>query len=163
MSYNELTYYDKLPVEIQERMLLEQENQGNKRDPEIFRKNLRAGVSDGGFTWDETEDGFSFWEDIIAEWDLDVFFERYPKEEELLKKRFKELININIMSEMIKVKCINPTKHLKKGAIYFAKPIEVFQGNCLDRFNYGDRYLIKIHDHLILTVSPKRFELCKKK
>lgn len=94
-----MTYYDKLPSEIQQRMLLEQEKQGNKRNPEIFRKSLRAGVSDGGFAWDKTEDGFSFWELILAEWYLDVFFSRYPGEEVLLKKDTKTYPRIMEVSD----------------------------------------------------------------
>ena len=33
---NQITY-DKLPIEIQERMLLEQEKQGYGQNPEVFR------------------------------------------------------------------------------------------------------------------------------
>lgn len=98
-KFNKMTYYDKLPLEIQERMLLEQEKQGNGRNPDTFRKNIRSGVSDEGFTWEETEDGFDFWEDILVERYFDVFFEKYPKEEELLKKDTKTYPRIMEVSD----------------------------------------------------------------
>jgi|SRR5690554_6120698 len=88
MNNNELTY-DKLPVEIQERMLLEQEKQGNKRNPDIFRKRFHAAAEHEGFDWNKTEDGSDFWLDILTEGYFDCFFERYPKKEELLEKNTK--------------------------------------------------------------------------
>ena len=85
MSNNKLTY-DKLPVEIQERMLLEQEKQGNGRNPDIFRKNLHAGMFHEGFNWDKTDDGQHFWVSVL-DGDFDCFFKRYPKKEEALLKK----------------------------------------------------------------------------
>ena len=81
---NELTY-DKLPSEIQKMMLLEQEKQGNKRNPNIFRKSISIGAAHGGFDWIETDDGYSFWAEVLKG-DFNRFFLRYPqKEEELLE------------------------------------------------------------------------------
>lgn len=86
----ELTY-DELPVEIQERMLLEQEEQGNERNPDVFRGYLQAGENFGGFIWDETNEGFNFWSSILTEGNFDAFFKRYPKkEEELLELENEE-------------------------------------------------------------------------
>lgn len=84
-----MTQFDKLPVEIQERMLLEQEKQGNKRNPEVFRKYLHADEERRGFDWDETDDGLKFWISVLTKEDFDCFFARYPKKEELLKKDTK--------------------------------------------------------------------------
>lgn len=81
---NKLTY-DKLPPEIQKRMLLEQEKQGNERNPNIFRENTSIGVAHGGFDWIETDDGYSFWAEVLKG-DFNRFFLRYPKKgEELLE------------------------------------------------------------------------------
>lgn len=57
------------------------------------------------------------------------------------------------------VQCIKPTKYLEMNQTYLVEEIEVFQGNCNDIFNYGKRYLVKIHKHLTLTVSTKRFKI----
>ncbi len=46
-------------------MLGEQEAQGNPRDYTIFYKELEQGATAGGFTWEDTEDGQEYWEEII--------------------------------------------------------------------------------------------------
>lgn len=85
---NKLTY-DKLPPEIQKRMLLEQEKQGNERNPNIFRENTSNGVIHGGFDWIETDDGYSFWAEVLKG-DFNRFFLRYPKKEEELLELEKD-------------------------------------------------------------------------
>lgn len=93
----ELTY-DELPVEIQERMLLEQEKQGNERNPEVFRKYLHSDGGHEGFYWDETKDGSKFWFSILSNKNFDVFFKRYPKkEEELLELEDEEKPSLNLI------------------------------------------------------------------
>src|SRR5690554_5185492 len=96
MKNEELTY-DKLPVEIQERMLDEQEKQGSKRNPDVFRKYLYSGVGHKGFNWDETDDGHDFWVSVL-DGDFDCFFKRYPKkEEELLELEEEEKPSLNLI------------------------------------------------------------------
>ena len=68
-----------LPVEIQERMLDEQVRQGNKRDAKVFEVDTSAGGSDGGFVWEDSVEGYDFWEEIIRSGDFAVFYEKYPK------------------------------------------------------------------------------------
>ena|SRR5690554_4893683 len=68
-----------LPVEIQDRMLDEQENQGNKRDAEVFEEEIAAGADGGGFTWEKSVEGTDFWRRIIMYGNFAVFYEKYPK------------------------------------------------------------------------------------
>jgi hypothetical protein len=69
-----------LPVEIQQRMLDEQERQGNPRNAEVFEKDIMAGARAGaGFFWAESVEGYAFWEKIIMNGDFTVFYEKYPK------------------------------------------------------------------------------------
>ena len=72
-----MTQFDKLPFEIQERMLEEQVKQGNPRDLNVFRKNIHAEYK--GFSWAEAEDEHSFWMDILLESNLQTFFVKYPR------------------------------------------------------------------------------------
>lgn len=69
------------PVEIVERMLECQVEQGNKRDVSIFEKNIYQTTKNGGFNWWETNDGEDFWNDVINNKNFALFFERYPKKE----------------------------------------------------------------------------------
>ena len=68
-----------LPVEIQERMLDEQERQGNKRDAEVFEENIMAASLKGGFAWADSVEGHVFWREIIGSGDFADFYKKYPK------------------------------------------------------------------------------------
>lgn len=67
------------PLEVVERMVFEQVKQGHKPNPAVFAKSKTAAEEQGGFTWSETHDGHSFWDDVIRLNNFNVFFERYPK------------------------------------------------------------------------------------
>lgn len=71
--------FNELPAEIQERMLQEQERQGNPRNAKVFEEDIEAGVLRGGFTWEKSVEGLDFWLGIILEGDFTAFYERYPK------------------------------------------------------------------------------------
>lgn len=70
--------FDDLPKEIQAKMLDHQEAQGNKRDPEVFRKALDMDKCVGGFDWDKTPKGHKFWRDILLDGNLQTFYYCYP-------------------------------------------------------------------------------------
>ena len=65
-----------LPVEIQEKMLDEQVQQGNPRNAEVFERNIGADAIGGGFLWADSEEGFDFWAKILED-------EKYPKQSPL--------------------------------------------------------------------------------
>ena len=67
------------PIEVVEKMVEEQVNQGNKPDAKVFQKNASAGKSLKGFSWHGTEAGHSFWEKVLTEFNFELFFEVYPK------------------------------------------------------------------------------------
>lgn len=68
-----------LPVEIQERMLDEQVRQGNPRNAGVFEKDTSVSPLEGGFLWDESVEGYDFWDKIILRGDIAVFYEKHPK------------------------------------------------------------------------------------
>jgi hypothetical protein len=72
--------FDRLPKEIQVKMLDYQEQQGNKRDADIFRKKLDAYIIEGGFVWSDTPEEYTFWYDVLIRENYDIFFQRYPKQ-----------------------------------------------------------------------------------
>jgi hypothetical protein len=86
-KYNEMTEFDKLPREIQERMLECQVEQGNKRDADVFRNKIRANKYRGGFGWSESTEEYDFWQDVLMNKEHNIFFEKYPK-----KRRLKDAI-----------------------------------------------------------------------
>lgn len=67
------------PQEVVERMLLEQELQGNERDVTVFDRDKMANKSENGFNWSDTKDLGVFWTKVISKKNFDLFFQRYPK------------------------------------------------------------------------------------
>lgn len=69
------------PKEIIARMLQCQEEQGNKRDVTVFEKYNSCSLVEGGFDWEETKEKDIFWYDVICNKDFDIFFKKYPKQD----------------------------------------------------------------------------------
>jgi len=88
-KYNEMNDFDKLPKEIQEKMLEKQLEQGNKIDPYVFRQDIFNDKVNRGFDWDKTKEGSEFWADVLDLKNFDVFFEKYPKKKRPLKAECK--------------------------------------------------------------------------
>jgi len=83
--------WDELPLEIQEKMLQRQVEQGNPRDPSVFEKQIDANIEEGGFDWYKTYEGSRFWAYII--WDVTTghFYTLYPKTQKHISS-YDELI-----------------------------------------------------------------------
>src|SRR5690554_4173340 len=71
--------FKNLPVEIQQRMLDEQERQGYPRNAEVFEIKTSAAPREGGFSWDGSVEGYDFWYEIIHDGNFSVFYDKYPK------------------------------------------------------------------------------------
>ena len=68
------TKFKLLPKEVQEKMLNEQVRQGNARNEEVFNNCIISDFNDGGFTWDDSEEGYEYWEGILDTPDDDYEF-----------------------------------------------------------------------------------------
>ena len=69
------------PIEVVEKMLERQVEQGNKRDVSVFENKVYASFVQRGFSWDRTQEGDAFWRDIVYNENFSRFFERYPKKQ----------------------------------------------------------------------------------
>ena len=67
------------PIEVVQKMVERQVEQGNEPDVRIFQKDCRATRLERGFTWESTIEGDAFWYITIAQNRFDEFFKRYPK------------------------------------------------------------------------------------
>ena len=67
------------PIEVVQKMVEEQVEQGNEADVSVFQNDNACEVEDGGFQWDKTIDGRSFWVNVINRKDFGLFFKSYPK------------------------------------------------------------------------------------
>lgn len=76
MYKGELTGF---PIEVVNKMLEYQVQQGNPKDVTVFENLARSSHKVGGFTWDKTIEGQDFWLSVILYFNFDIFFEKYPK------------------------------------------------------------------------------------
>lgn len=67
------------PIEIVEKMIEEQTKQGNEPNVFIFQRCNSENRKRGGFDWDLTKNGLTFWEDVIFFKNFDLFFDAYSK------------------------------------------------------------------------------------
>lgn len=65
------------PIEVVQRMVYYQVEQGNKADVEVFQKERNSWTR--GFLWADTKEGDDFWDAIITDRDFAKFFRRYTK------------------------------------------------------------------------------------
>lgn len=73
-NLKDMIKFKDLPVEIQQRMLDEQERQGYQRNPYEFMESVA-----GGFAWSKSVDGSDFWKKILLNGDFTDFYTKYPK------------------------------------------------------------------------------------
>ncbi|MGL5913090.1 MAG: hypothetical protein ACRCZB_02910 [Bacteroidales bacterium] len=82
------------PIEVVHRMCECQVEQGNEFCPYSFKGTASLGVLDGGFCWLDTSEGQDFWEEIINDKNFELFFAKYPRQEQ------KQEINIKAESNV---------------------------------------------------------------
>ncbi|MGL5913091.1 MAG: hypothetical protein ACRCZB_02915 [Bacteroidales bacterium] len=71
------------PIEVVQRMCEYQD----VFDPSIFARFKCAAYRDGGFSLILAKEGSYFWHEVIENENFDLFFERYPKQEENMKTK----------------------------------------------------------------------------
>lgn len=74
------TLFERLPEDIRLKMLQNQSKAHGHIDASVFKENILASKAQGGFDWIDTEEGHSFWSDVLTRKMHHVFFERYPKD-----------------------------------------------------------------------------------
>lgn len=79
------------PIEIVQAMVDRQVEQGNAADVSVFQNNNMASTRFKGFDWYSAKEGADFWIRIIRNNTFDIFFEKYPKVEDLVGRYIKAL------------------------------------------------------------------------
>jgi NTP pyrophosphatase (non-canonical NTP hydrolase) len=122
-----------LPLEIQERMLEEQEAQGNKKGASAFMIDVTANIFEGGFDWDRSKESKDFWYEILHDNNIEHFYILYPKKESntqvtdhLNKINKKELEQIE-QKVMKKIEEINQSQYPK---VMWVSNYEDFRHKC---------------------------------
>ena len=71
------------PIEIVQKMLEYQVEQGNKEDISVFQRRVVTDKSCGGFSWTKTCEGTEFWNNVINKSQFGIFFNKFPKKSEI--------------------------------------------------------------------------------
>ena len=69
------------PIEVVQRMVECQAEQGNKADVRVFQERTFSDDNNGGFCWYKTKEDSNFWTKVIIDKRFDVFFKKYPKKD----------------------------------------------------------------------------------
>lgn len=70
------------PLEVIDKMIQRQVEQGNAPNVEIFEKRSTRDDTHKGFWWDGTEEKHDFWKDVILNKNFYLFFKKFPKTDE---------------------------------------------------------------------------------
>ena len=116
------------PIEVVEKMVEEQVRQDNKADVTIFQAVSHRDKRHGGFCWEITEDGVSFWHNVIIKRDFDLFFKKYPRVDSKVYIIGDSKIGIDIIKTLEKYGGVNKygLEGKDDGVIYYIDPMTNF-------------------------------------
>ena len=120
------------PVEVVEKMVERQVEQGNPADVEVFQMFRYTTRENNGFDWDDSCEGSNFWGSVIADRNFDLFFTYYPTKEE----------NGNTTIEKIKQWVIERNLHTGDARVQMCKTMEEL-GELASGINKGNKELQK--------------------
>ena len=140
------------PIEVVEKMIEEQVKQGNQPNAEAFQNYANADAEDGGFTWENTNEGNVFWFEVIDEHNFDLFFEKYPKKNKtnLVYIVGDSEIGMDIIKTLEKYGGINEHNYKanRDDVVYYIEPNNNFIEVCDFDTN------IKLWDLILATYTP---------
>lgn len=115
---------ENFPIEVVEKMIEEQVRQGNEPNVEVFQKFFAADVENGGFNWEDAEDGYRFWQQILEADNVDVFFKKYPKNLNLVYIVGDSEVGMGIIKTLEKYGGVNLHNYRgdSDGVLYFIEP-----------------------------------------
>lgn len=113
------------PIEVVEKMVKYQIDAGNPADVKVFQRDTNAATVAGGFCWDETDEGYDFWTNVIGKKYFDLFFEKYPKLTDKVYIKQDGTIDYAVIVDTLEnLGAINKLVHAPKtvGDVYYIDP-----------------------------------------
>jgi hypothetical protein len=114
------------PIEVVQKMVDNQVLQGNKANVLVFQHDATAPHFEGGFDWDETKEGYTFWECIIDGRKFDVFIKHFSNDKVytcMLQDKSKHNANIIKHLEELGGKNTREFKIAFSDTIYYICPL----------------------------------------
>lgn len=149
---------ENFPIEVVEKMLIEQFKQLGKTDIAVFQEYKCSDIQRDGFHWEDTIEGHYFWNDVIRGKKFDVFFERYPKLSKNVYIRGDKNNGEKVIEELKKRGGINKYDYNGNAdALYFIDPVTNYIAMAA-KIEESFQNLLKTH-YIEITPSKKTIEL----
>lgn len=112
------------PLAIVQKMIERQVMQGNSANVKVFQTDATAEQLDGGFEWEDSPEGWDFWNDVIVNMEFNVFFKRYPESNRVYIVSVSD-VGDNVIKTLEKYGGINANKYSGEefGVIYYIEPV----------------------------------------
>jgi hypothetical protein len=123
---------ENFPIEVVEKMLEKQYKQVNKKDVSVFQEYNRSDIQRGGFRWENTIEGYEFWNDVIYYKKFDRFFERYPKLSKNVYIYGDDKLYENVIKTLERRGGINVSNYIGDGGcLYYIDPTTNYIEICI--------------------------------
>jgi hypothetical protein len=152
------------PLAIVQKMIERQVMQGNPANVEVFQADTTAERLDGGFEWEESPEGWDFWNNVIAGMEFNVFFERYPESNRVYIVAASEAARENgenVIKTLEKYGGINTNNYSGNdfGAIYYIEPRTNIIQICDTSSGHEDKLLYEVLMATYTHILPMEFTL----
>lgn len=140
------------PIEVVQKMLERQVEQWNEEDVQVFQI-----IAIGGFDWSTSEEGLTFWKEVIRQKNFDLFFKKYPRVDTHVYYRGVPDRGDEIIDELKKLGGVNRFDYdgSSENRLYFSSPITRVIGFCMD----GNAYSELLKDTYTEKFLPEKKEL----
>lgn len=148
---------ENFPIVIVEKMLEYQYKQTGRIDIKVFQDNRAA--SKEGFCWEDTIEGYYFWNAVIKK-RFDVFFKRYPERHSVDSKLSKNVyirgddkLYENVIKTLERRGGVNTEALLGNSGVYYIDP----KTNHIRRCTQNDEKLYNIITSTFEKIEPDNF------
>ena len=148
------------PIEVVQKMLERQVEQGNEEDVQVFQI-----MAMGGFDWSTSEEGLTFWKEVIRQKNFDLFFKKYPRVDTHVYYRGVPDRGDEIIDELKKLGGVNRFDYDGSSdyRLYFISPMTRVIGFCIDdktcaellRDTYTEKFLPEKKE--LIEIDGKRY------
>jgi hypothetical protein len=152
------------PLAIVQKMIERQVMQGNLANVKVFQADPTAEHLDGGFEWEESPEGWDFWNNVIAGMEFNVFFERYPESNRVYIVAASEAAHENgenVIKTLEKYGGINDKGYAGNdfGAIYYIETRTNIIRICDTSAGHEDKLLYEVLMATYTHIFPMEFTL----
>lgn len=146
---------ENFPIEVVEKMLEKQYKQVNKKDVSVFQKYKCSDIDYEGFRWQNTIEGYDFWNDVIRKEKFNRFFERYPKLSKKVYIHGDDKLYENVIKTLERRGGINDVCYTGNGdCFYYIDPITSHIEICMP-----DEKLYNVIKSTFEKIEPEEFAI----